>query len=99
MNHGSEQRASQYAPGEANGFALASFVLGLVWLMGLGSILALVFGYVAKGEIERSRGAQAGRGFAIAGIVLGWVGVAFIVAAVVMMALGVVAWPMMPMMR
>lgn len=99
MNRHSEQAARRYAPGETNGFAIASFVLGLVWLMGLGSILALVFGYVAKGEIDRSEGAQAGRGFAIAGIVLGWVGVAFIVAAVVMMALGLVAWPAMPMMR
>ncbi len=66
-----------------NGFAVASLVLGILWLYWVGSILALVFGYVAKGQIDRSGGAQGGRGLAIAGIVLGWVGVATLLLAVV----------------
>ena len=37
------------------------------------SILALVFGYVAKQQIDQSAGQQVGRGMAVAGIVLGWV--------------------------
>lgn len=61
-----------------NGLAVASMVLGIVWVWWIGSILALVFGYIAKGQIARSGGAQAGRGMAIAGIVLGWVGVAIL---------------------
>ena len=69
-----------YAPGMAqatstNGLAIASMVLGILWLWWIGSILALVFGYVAKGQIDRSAGRQGGRGMAIAGIVLGWIGV------------------------
>jgi hypothetical protein len=59
-----------------NGMAVASLVLGALWLGGIGSVLALVFGYVGKGEIDRSNGRQTGRGLAIAGIVLGWIGVA-----------------------
>ena len=58
-----------------NGKATAALVLGLVFLCGIGSILALVFGYQAKNEIEASNGAQGGEGMATAGIVLGWVGI------------------------
>jgi Domain of unknown function (DUF4190) len=66
-----------------NGFAIASLVLGIFWLYGIGSILALVFGYKAKGEVDRSGGRQTGRGLAIAGIVLGWIGVALLVVVII----------------
>lgn len=60
-------------PPRTNGLAIASLVLGILWLYWIGSILALVFGYVAKNQI-RERG-EGGGGLATAGIVLGWVGV------------------------
>jgi hypothetical protein len=66
-----------------NGMAIASLVLGIVWLYWIGSILALIFGYVAKKEIDRSGGRETGRGLAIAGIVLGWIGVALGVIAII----------------
>ena len=70
-----------------NGLAIASLVLGIIWIYWIGSILALVFGYVAKNQIDRSGGRQEGRGLAIAGIVLGWVGVGILViGAVVLLA-------------
>ena len=59
-----------------NGFAVASLVLGLLWVLGLGSILALVFGIVAQKQIRASSGAERGEGLAKAGTVLGAVGVA-----------------------
>jgi Domain of unknown function (DUF4190) len=69
-----------------NGMAVASMVLGILGLIGLiwviSPILALVFGYVSKGQIDRSGGRQGGRGFAIAGIVMGWVGIAFSILAI-----------------
>lgn len=43
-----------------------------MWIYWIGSILALIFGYVARSQI-RERG-DSGDGMAIAGIVLGWVG-------------------------
>jgi hypothetical protein len=58
-----------------NGMAIASMILGILWLWWLGSILALIFGYMGKSQIDRSGGQQSGRGMAIAGIVLGWIGV------------------------
>ena len=64
-----------YAPGRpTNGLAIASMVLGILWLSGLGAVLALIFGYISLRQIQE-RG-ESGRGMAIAGIVLGWVGVA-----------------------
>lgn len=65
-----------------NGFAIASLVLGILWLYWLGSILALIFGYVAKSQIDQSGGRQSGRGMAIAGIVLGWIGVGIFFIAI-----------------
>jgi hypothetical protein len=55
-----------------NGLAVASMVLGILWIYWIGSILALVFGFVARQQIKQ-RG-EAGDGMAIAGIVLGCVG-------------------------
>jgi uncharacterized protein DUF4190 len=68
-------------PQRTNGMAIASMVLGILWLYWIGSILALVFGYVAKKQI-RERG-EAGGGMATAGIVLGWVGVGVLVLGLV----------------
>lgn len=65
---------------QTNGFAVKSLVLGIIWIFWIGSVLALVFGYIAKRQIDRSGGAQGGRGLAIAGIVLGWIGVATLLA-------------------
>lgn len=67
-----------YPPARStNGMAVASMVLGIVWVYWIGSILALVFGYLALRDIRRS--GQKGEGMAVAGIVLGWVGVAVLV--------------------
>jgi len=73
--HSIGQTLPLYAPRKTNGKAVASLVLGLVWCLGIGSIIALVLGYGAKREIEDSRGTQEGSGLATAGIVLGWIGV------------------------
>jgi len=76
-----------------NGFSIASLVLGIVWIYWVGSILALVFGYIAKSQIDRSDGAQGGRGMAIAGIVLGWIGIALLILFIVIIAAGVASEP------
>jgi hypothetical protein len=66
------------AVAKTNGFAVASMVLGIVWMYWIGSILAVIFGFVALKQIKDSGGTQGGRGMAIAGLVLGWIGVAII---------------------
>jgi hypothetical protein len=58
-----------------NGLAVASLVLALAQLptLGLTALPALICGHIAKGQI-RERGDD-GEGMAVAGIVLGWLGV------------------------
>jgi uncharacterized protein DUF4190 len=80
--------AATTRPKSTNGLAIASMVLGIVWVYWIGSILALIFGYVAKGQIAASGGAQGGRGMAIAGIVLGWVGIGVLCLGIVALVLG-----------
>jgi Domain of unknown function (DUF4190) len=62
--------------GETNGFAIASLFVGIIWLFGLGSIAAIALGYLGMKQIEASAGHQSGRAIAIAGIVIGVVGLA-----------------------
>ncbi len=64
-----------------NGLAIASLVLGILWVWWVGSVLALIFGYVSLRQI-RQRG-ESGKGMAIAGIVLGWVGVGLLVLLII----------------
>jgi Domain of unknown function (DUF4190) len=71
---------------KTNGLAIASMVLGILWLYWIGSVLALIFGYVARGQIKRSEGRESGGGMAVAGIVLGWIGVAIFLLGVVLAA-------------
>lgn len=69
-----------------NGLAIASLVLGILWVYWVGSILALIFGYVARKQIrERNEG---GDGMAIAGIVLGWIGVGTLLLLIGLVAFG-----------
>ena len=76
------------APRSTNGLAIAAMVLGIVWVYWIGSILALIFGYVARGQIRNANGSQGGNGMAIAGIVLGWVGIGTLALMVILMVVG-----------
>jgi hypothetical protein len=62
---------------KTNGLAIASLVCSILGLFcGVGGILGLIFGFVARGQIKRSGGTQQGRGLALAGIIVGFVFVA-----------------------
>jgi hypothetical protein len=56
-----------------NGMAVASFVLSILWLGGIGAVLAVIFAAIGKKQIGRT--GQGGNGLAIAGLVIGIVGV------------------------
>ena len=72
-----------------NGLAIASMVLGILWIYWIGSILALIFGYSAKREIRLNSGETlGGGGMATAGIVLGWIGVALLALFIVFVIIG-----------
>jgi len=74
------------APRGTNGFAIASLVLGIVWIYWIGSVLGIIFGFVAYSQIKERN--QAGRGMATAGLILGFIGVAIFVLAIIAIALG-----------
>lgn len=65
-----------YVPaGTTNGLAVASLICSLLWVFGVGSVLAVVFGFVARSQINRSDDGQRGGGLALAGIIVGFVGI------------------------
>jgi len=80
---GADQPAPPTARAQTNPLAIASMVLGIVWLCGLGSILAVVFGHLALRQIARSEGWQQGRGMALAGLILGYCGLALLLIGIV----------------
>jgi hypothetical protein len=56
--------------------AVASLMLGLIWVCGVGSLLATIFGAVSLSQIIRSNGSKSGKGLAVAGLILGVLGLA-----------------------
>lgn len=80
----------QYAPTEMNVWALISLISGiLAWLgiFGLGAIVAIVAGHVAKSQIKTSYGRMSGDGLATAGLVLGYLNLALTVVALCLLVL------------
>jgi Domain of unknown function (DUF4190) len=71
-------------PPPTNGLAIASLVLGIIWLYWIGSILAVIFGHIALRQ-TRQRG-EGGRGLAIAGLTLGWIGVGTLTLLIIAIA-------------
>ena len=64
-----------------NGLAIASLVLGILWLFWLGSLVGLILGLVALKQIKNRN--QRGRGIAIAGVVLGVLGLVVLVIGII----------------
>jgi hypothetical protein len=69
---------------KTSGMAIASLVLGLIWVYGITSILAIVFAVIAKRDIRNSNGWVTGGGLATAGLVLGIIGVVGAIALIVL---------------
>jgi hypothetical protein len=81
-------------PQRSSGEATAALVLGICGILVcplICSALALIFGYRARREIDASGGMVGGRGSAVAGIVLGWVGVAFALIGIIVFVIAVIA--------
>ena len=76
------------AAGQQNGLAITSFVLGLlslVCLPVLAGIPAIICGHLARGRARRLPGLYGGAGFALAGLIMGYV--SFVVVLVILPAL------------
>jgi len=73
-----------YAPRRTNGLAIASMILsiiGFLWILPLvGSLAGAIMGHISLGQIKRT--GEGGRGMALAGIIVGWAGLALLVLGV-----------------
>ena len=58
----------------SSGLAIASLVLSILWLGGIGSLLAVIFGFSARRSVRRSQGQLSGGGIALAGLIIGILG-------------------------
>jgi len=76
-----------YETGEqhTSGKAVGSLVCGIVWLCGLLSVVAVILGHLSLSEIRRSAGGLKGRGMAVAGLVLGYLGLMVAIAFIARM--------------
>lgn len=81
--------------------AIISLISGIAaWLgiFGLGGLLAVIFGYMAKSEIRKTRGILTGEGLATAGLVLGYANIAVTVIGAclfLLFFLGVLGTPLL----
>lgn len=69
----------ELAQGRAKGFALASFITSItatIFTLGTLSFVGAILGHVALSKLKSS-GSNENRGFAIAGIIIGWVASVF----------------------
>lgn len=86
-----------YVPGmvvpqqDTSGKAVASLVLGIsVFLFSiLTGIPAIIFGHLAKSDIRKSGGRLQGDGMALAGLILGYLSVAFIPVVLIIAAIAI----------
>jgi Na+/H+ antiporter NhaC len=78
------------ATGALNKLSVAALVVGIVSctfilsFYGIPGLVALIFGLVSRSQIKRT--GQRGRGFALAGIILGIVGILIGIATIILAA-------------
>ena len=74
-----------HPPGRSNPLAVISLVFGIIQFVLcpiIGGVVAIVTGHVARGRVKNSQGAEGGAGMAMAGLILGYVGIALTIIAI-----------------
>jgi hypothetical protein len=66
----------EWAPPQSSHKAIASLVCGVLFLCAPASIAAIILGHLALADIKRSANRMTGHGLAIAGLVMGYLGIA-----------------------
>ena len=77
------------ASGQPSGKATASLICGLFFFVFPAALCAIILGHIAHSEIKRSGGKLIGSGRAVAGLVLGYMGVAFIPFILIVAAIAI----------
>jgi hypothetical protein len=69
-----------------NGLAVAALVAGILWFTWIGAVLGVILGHRARRQVRAAHGWQRGDGMALAGLVLGYSGLAVLLFTVVALA-------------
>jgi hypothetical protein len=76
--------------------SLIGGILGWLGVFGIGGLVAVICGHIAKGEIRKSGGTVTGGGLATTGLILGYLNLAGVLVAVclfILSTLGLFALP------
>jgi len=88
--HGGAAQPAWSGPQESSGKATASMVCGILFfLWPFTAIAAVILGHIALSEIKKSAGRLAGHGMAMAGLILGYIGVAFVPFLLIIAAIAI----------
>ncbi len=76
-------------PSRTSGKAIASLVLGILVFVPFSSIAAVILGHLSLSEIRKSAGRLGGHGMAVAGLILGYMGIALIPFVLIIAAIAI----------
>jgi type IV pilus assembly protein PilA len=76
-------------PQDRSGKATASLVCGILFFIWPAAVAAVILGHLALSEIKKSAGRLAGHGMAVAGLALGYIGLAFIPFLLIIAAIAI----------
>jgi type IV pilus assembly protein PilA len=77
------------APPETSGMAIGSLVSGIFSFFLPAAIAAIVLGHIARSNIRKGAGRLTGNGIALAGLILGYIGLAFIPVILIIAAIAI----------
>lgn len=66
-----------------SGLAIVSLICGILFFFFPAALAAVIFGHISRSDIRHSGGRKTGAGMALAGLILGYLGVAFIVVILI----------------
>ncbi|HXA78804.1 MAG TPA: DUF4190 domain-containing protein [Candidatus Acidoferrales bacterium] len=76
-------------PTETSGKAIGSFVCGILFFIFPSAVVAIILGHLSLSDIRKAGGRLIGDGWATTGLILGYLGVAFIPIALIIAAIAI----------
>jgi type IV pilus assembly protein PilA len=86
---GSNLYSANVNPAQTSGKAIGSLISGMLFFLLPAAIVAVVLGHISLSEINHSFGRLRGKGMAIAGLVLGYIGIAILPVVLLIAAIAI----------
>jgi type IV pilus assembly protein PilA len=74
---------------QTSGLAIASLICGFLFFIFPAAVLAIVFGHISSSQIRKNAGRLKGAGLSLAGMILGYVGIAVIPIILIIAAIAI----------